>query len=113
MQDRPTTPHPPPDDSHAFVREGQPSHLPAADRCVVCGASEAAHGAVSPLAELEARFGAAGWEIQANPGGVTIWIAVKKNGSQTRVIAAHGPGELYAKLESAEQRDRDEGRPLT
>jgi hypothetical protein len=54
------------------------------------------------LAELEARFGPAGWEISANPGGVAIWIGVKKNGPRTHIIAAYGPGELYAKLERAE-----------
>ena len=66
-----------------------------------------------PLAELQARFGPAGWEIQANPGGVAIWLGIKKNGSATRIIAAYGPGELYAKLQAADQKDADEGRPLT
>jgi hypothetical protein len=61
---------------------------------------------VSPLEELEARFGPSGSEISANPGGVAVWLAVKKNGSQTRVIAACGQGELYAKLERADQKRR-------
>jgi hypothetical protein len=46
------------------------------------------------LAELRARFGPSGWEIQPNPADVAVWIAVKKNGSATRIIAAYGPGEL-------------------
>lgn len=56
-----------------------------------------------PAAELEARFGPSGWAITANPGGVAVWIAVRKNGTATRIIAACGPGELYAKLQAVEE----------
>jgi hypothetical protein len=108
--DAPTGDTPPP---HAFRPEGQvASHL-SADRCVICGLPEAAHRDDTALAELRARFGPTGWEIQPNPGGVAVWLAIKKNGSSTRVIAAYGPGELYAKLQAADQKDLDEGRPLT
>jgi hypothetical protein len=115
MEQSPTDPPAAPDDTrpHQFIRPGQVDpDLPPPDNCMICGLPEAAHTDDRPLAELETRFGPSGWEIQPRPGGVAIWIAIKKNGTATRVIAAHHAGELYAKLQAAEQKDMDEGRPL-
>lgn len=52
---------------------------------------------------LVERFGPQGWQIE-HPYS-DVWIAVRRQGSRTRVIAAHTPVGLYGKLQRIEVKE--------